>query len=71
MSERKDIETFTSLFRTDTDPFRIRLREVGHERGVDVHLKNDTVSYLDAVSEFNCMLRQYHANANGFRVFLR
>jgi len=35
MSQHNDIQTFTSLFRTDTDPFWIRLREVVRERGVD------------------------------------
>jgi len=35
MSEHDDIQTFTSVFRTDTDPFWIRLREVVRERGID------------------------------------
>jgi hypothetical protein len=35
MAEREDIETFTGLFRTDTDPFWIRLREVVRERGIE------------------------------------
>ena len=35
MSEHNDIQTFTGSFRTDTDPFWIRLREVVRERGVD------------------------------------
>ena len=35
MPEREDIETFTSLFRTGTEGFWVRLREVIRERGVD------------------------------------
>jgi hypothetical protein len=35
MAEREDIETFTSLFRTSTDGFWVRLREVVRERGID------------------------------------
>jgi hypothetical protein len=35
MSEHEEIQTFTSFFRADRDPFWIRLREVVRERGVD------------------------------------
>ena len=35
MAEREDIETFTGLFRTGTDGFWVRLREVVRERGID------------------------------------
>ncbi len=47
MAERKEIEVYTSVFRTGTEPLWARLREVVREQGVDPNTTLLAVSFED------------------------